>query len=249
MARLAQNLPDFTEVKEVEREAFLTERFSYESGEHVSFLAPTQTGKTTLKFQLLEHVANKKLPAVSLIMKPRDSVVDEWVKKLKLVKTDDWPPPAMKRKFLTPPGWAVWPRHTFDPKVDNKHLREVFRRAILGCYKKGNAILDVDEVYGVAEELRLDDELITVWSRGASMGCGLWGGTQRPSLVPLHMYSQAGHVFVGNTPDKRDRDRLRDISGAGIPPDLIAEVVQDLGEHEWLYIQRKGPRMCIVLAA
>ena len=81
------------------------------------------------------------------------------------------------------------------------------------------------------------------------MGCGQWGGSQRPRNVPLYAYSQAQHLFLGNTPDKADRERFRDIGGIGISSADISEVVMDLGEHEWLYINRRGPRWCKILAS
>lgn len=238
---LRLKLPEF------DREEFLSERWAYRPGEHVTFLAPTQTGKTTLKFQLLQRTATKKLPAMVLIMKPRDKVVDDWGKRLKFQPTQGWPPVAWKRKLTDPPGWMIRPPHTFDPHVDNETLRREFRKAVLAAYKHGDRIIDIDELFGVAHELNLADELNAVWSRGASMGCGQWGGSQRPRNVPLYAYSQAQHLFLGNTPDKADRDRFRDIGGVDAMD--ISDVVMDLGDHEWLYINRSGPRMCKILAA
>lgn len=239
--------PASLDLPEFDREEFIHERWDYHPGEHVTFLAPTQTGKTTLKFQLLQRTATPKLPAMVLVMKPRDKVVDDWQKTLKFQRTESWPPVAWKRKFTNPPGWMIRPEHRFDPKVDNEHLRRVFRRAILSAYKKGDRIIDVDELYGVDNELGLDDELNTVYSRGASMGCGQWGGSQRPRNVTLYAYSQAQHLFLGNTPDKADRERFRDIGGVDARD--VSDIVMDLGDHEWLYINRSGPRMCKILAA
>lgn len=236
------------DVPEFGRDEFVMERWEYKPGEHVTFLAPTQTGKTTLKFELFRDTLSKNLKAVSLIMKPKDAVPESYRKPLKFDRVEGWPPSHVRRSIVNPNGWMVWPKHTFDPIVDNKTLRRVFRKAILWCYQHGNIILDVDEILGVADELNLDDELTTVWSRGASMGCGLWGGSQRPSGIPLHAYSQASHFFLGQTSDKRDRDRLREISGIGIDPDAIADTVEELGEHEWLYIRKRGARLCRVLA-
>jgi hypothetical protein len=236
-------------VAEFDRDEFIHDRFAYRPGEHVTFLAPTQTGKTTLKYELFSSTLTKKLPAVSLIMKPKDDVPEVWRKRLKLQKVQDWPPPWWRRKFTDPPGWMVWPKFSFDPQEDTKRHRSIMRRAILSCYRKGQRILDVDEIYGVADELDLDDELKTVWSKGSSMGCGLWGGSQRPSGIPLLAYSSPVHLFLGNTTDKRDLARYREISTMGIPTELVEDVVQDLGEHEWLYIRKRGPVMCIVRAS
>ena len=246
---LRDDLLNVANVEEFGREEFLQERWEYKRGEHVTFLAPTQTGKTTLKFALLGETLAKDLQAISLVMKPRDDVFDEWGKALKLERTEDWPPSRARKLLCDPNGWLIWPKTTFDPSVDDKTMRRVFRKAILWAYKHGDAILDIDEILGVADDLNLDDELKAVWSRGASMGCGLWGGSQRPSGIPLHAYSQAAHLFLGFTSDKRDRDRFREISGMGINADEIDDLVQDLGEHEWLYIRRRGGRMCRILSS
>jgi hypothetical protein len=232
-----------------ERDEFIRERFHYAPGEHVTFLAPTQTGKTTLKFQLMKETISKQLKGVVLIMKPRDKVPDAWRKPLKLQLTRDWPPPFLKRKGSDPPGWMVWPKHTFKPAEDDAHLQDVFERAIHSAYKKGNRVLDVDEILGVTDELKMSRELQTLWSRGSSMGCGLWGGSQRPAKIPLLAYSSANHLFIGNTAEKRDRDRYREISGIGIDSEYLDDLVQKLGPHEWIYICRNGPVMCHIKAA
>ena len=248
---MATRLDDFlpVDIPEFGRDEFIEERWEYKPGEHVTFLAPTQTGKTTLKFELLRNTLTKDLKVVSLIMKPKDEVPASYAKPLKLDRIESWPPNPIRKMIVNPNGWLLWPKHHFDPKIDDRNLRREFRKAILACYRKGKIILDVDEILGVADELSLDDELKAVWSRGASMGCGEWGGSQRPSGIPLHAYSQAAHLFLGYTSDKRDRDRFRDISGIGIDPDAIADAVEDLGEHEWIYIRKRGARMCRILAS
>jgi hypothetical protein len=225
------------------REEFLTERWDYNLGEHVTFLAPTQWGKTTLAYELLQVTAHKEVPAVVLVMKPRDRTVDNWAAKLdyRIVKT--WPPNQFKEKKE---GYVLWPKHQYDPEKDDPKLYREFRRAILDCYKRGNRILFADETYGLTAELKLTKELITVWTRGASMGCGLWAATQKPSHIPLQAYSQAEHIFFGNDPDARARIRFSEIGG--IDPDFIYYHVSQLNKYEWLYVRRTGPVACIVSA-
>ena len=227
------------------RDEFIRERFDYKAGEHVTFLAPTQSGKTTLSFELLEETANVEVPAVVLVQKPRDSVVTRWLSHLKdnkaWVKTTTWPPNPVRKKA---PGYILWPPHRHDPDTDNPKLKETFRRAILDSYKKGNRILFADETYGLSEELDLDKELIAVWSRGGGMGCGLWAATQRPAYIPLWGYSMAEHLFLANDPDRRARIRYGEIGG--INPKFVETQVERLPKYHWLYIRRTGPAVCIV---
>jgi hypothetical protein len=228
----------------VPREEFLQTMWDYRAGEHVTFLGPTKSGKTTLGYQLLEHAATEKVPVVVLVMKPRDPVAASWSKQLGYRTVRSWPPFLSTFQPRKPAGWTLWPKHTFDPKRDNPMLHREFRKCILDCYKRGNRIIFGDEVYGLVAELGLSQELIAVWSRGRSMGAGLWAATQKPTHIPLWAYSQAEHLFLHHDPDKRARDRFKEIGG--VDPDWISSIVMGLSRHQWLYIRQEDKAMCIV---
>ncbi len=225
------------------RDEFLAERWRYSAGEHVSFLGPTQSGKTTLAFQLLGESAHPKLPAEVLVMKPKDPTVTRWAKSLQFRRVKSWPPvpsPLSPR----PAGYVLWPKPTFDFHRDNATLQREFAKCLQESYRKGNRIIFGDEVWGLTNELGLTTELVALWSRGASMGAGLWAATQRPSHVPLWMYSQAHHLFLSYEPDARARDRFAEIGG--LDPQLVKATVMGLQKYQWLYIRRDGPALCIV---
>lgn len=242
MALRTQRTPSYS-IETFTAEEFISERFDYTAGQHVSFLAPTQAGKTTLAFRLLESIANPKLPAVALVMKPKDPTVQKWLDHLKQrgwKRVKVWPPVMGVRA----PGYIFWPVHKFDPKKDNPELEAKFRKVLLWGYGKGNVIIFVDEVYGLTNELDLKDELNAIWSRGAGMGCGQWATSQRPYSVPQWMYSQPEHIFLAYTPDKRDRQRFSEIGG--IEGKAVEEQVLRLPQYHWLYIRRTGPEWCII---
>lgn len=237
----------------IPRDVFLHEYFTYRPGEHLTLLGPTQSGKSTLAFQLLKVTTYPKLPGVVLVMKPRDQVVSNMATTLDYQIIRDWPPPLQHRRriktrgrveIVMPNGWMVWPKHSFDPERDDAHMYAVFRRTLIGNYKRGNVVLFADEVYGLAKELHLERELNAIWSRGAAMGCGLWASSQRPYSIPQWAYSSPEHIFLANDPDKRDRDRYREIGG--VDPELVEAVTRSLPKYCWLYIRRTGPQMCIV---
>lgn len=234
-------------VTRFEREVFLEQVWDYAPGEHVTILAPTTCGKTHLSWQLLNESANELLPAVVMVMKPRDKATDKWLRRLNgFVTVRDWPPPPTKRLFSEhkPRGWVLWPTHVHDPAIDDPRHRAIFRRAILDSYKKGNRILFADETYSLEEELELSTELRTVWTKGASMGCGIWAATQRPAYISKWAY-QAHHLFIGPDPDEDTQRRLSEI-GAAVDPGKVRWILPRLGQWEFLYINRDDKAMCIV---
>lgn len=232
-------------------------------GEHVTFIEPTQGGKTHFACQLLESVSGI-VPATMLVMKPRDPTPAEWTRRLGYREIPSWPPPGRFPWQEKPPGYTLWPRQTLtDVKKDNAHLADEFRKAMLHAYRFGDQIVFADEVYGVCAELELHRELTALWTRGSGMGAGLWAATQKPSgtqqggSIPTFMYSASTHLFLGKDTDKRNTDRFGEIGG--VDPKLVSGLVRALRVHridiegqkpkfisDKLYIDKRGPYMAII---
>lgn len=245
MARFAK---DERDVVHFPRDVFLTEVWDYQPGEHVTVIAPTGGGKTWTAQQLLEHTISEELTAVVLVMKPRDDTVTKYAKRNKLRTVRDWPPTrgnAIAKIFREKPkGWVLWPRETDDPEVDDARHRMIFQRAIRERYKKGNTIIFADETYSLENELDLSTDLNRVWTKGRSMGTGLWAASQRPRHISLWAY-QAHHLFIGKDPDIQAQKRLAEIGG-GVDPDVVREQMERLERYEFLYINRDERTMCVV---
>lgn len=227
------------------REEFLTRRWRYRKGEHVTVVGPTGCGKTVLCYQLIAATARQSLPVVALVKKPRDHEIRRWAKELKLPIVRTWPPAPRLPWQRKPLGWVLWPKTNFDDvKASREHQAAVFRRALMHSYKRGDRLVYVDDTYGISEILGLDDELIELWTELRSMDGGLWTSFQKPTHVPTWAYGQAAHLMLFNDPDRRTRDRFAEIGG--VDPDLVRDTVLNLDEHQALYIRRAGRRMCII---
>jgi hypothetical protein len=225
----------------IDRDEFLEDYWPglYQAGQHALILGPTQrAGKTHLSMQLM-NAATPHVRKVLLCMKPKDKTVAGWTGKLGYKEVSAWPP--LKRLWQSePPGYTVWPKHTFNPDIDEAHLRDVFRRTILDCYAKGNSLLNLDEIYGLCVELGLTKEIIAVLTRGGGMGCGAFVCSQRPSgtqqgSIPGPVLSQPYHIFLANESDARQRQRYGEISG-GFDPEFINATTLNLRRYEFLYL-------------
>jgi energy-coupling factor transporter ATP-binding protein EcfA2 len=239
-------------VQTIPRQEFLDHYWDYQPGEHVTILGPTGSGKTHLAYQLLHATATPQLPARVLVMKPRDSTVVQWSKTAGFPRTHSWPPKSRRWWWEPRPrGHVVWPKPTYDPDVDDELIADAFHRTMRSAYRDGNTILFADEAFGIIE---IDDprargysltrDLRTLWTRGRSMGAGIWAASQKPTHLPLWAYNSAAHLLLYKDPDKRARDRFAEIGG--VDPDLVKHHNMILPKFHALYIRRDGPHMCIV---
>lgn len=225
-------------------------RWAYTSGQHVTILGPTDWGKTYLGYELLDVSASPRLPALTMVIKPRDKTALEYAHRLDMPRIQGYPlpPNPLRRKRR---GYTIWPTHTFDDDRDDIRLYWAVRRVLDHSYKTGNKIVFGDEVAGLCEleppkrgMPTIERKLKRLWSRGRSMGAGLWSASQRPVDVPLLAYSSAQHLFLGNDSDARARKRYDEIGG--VDAGMVAWETSQLPKHHWLYIRRDGQRVAII---
>lgn len=247
-------------ITHLDRETFLRDYWAYRPGEHVSLIEPTQGGKTTLAYQLLDATMadHPDLRVVTAVPKPRDPATRRWADKLDLKVVPDWPPPWTP--FGKPRGYALWPKHIKggDDKANREHLARTFRKMMDEQYWQGNSLTLCDDAYLMAVLLEMNDSFEKHLTAGGGMGSALWMTNQKPSgtvgggALTSFAYNAPTHLFLGHDPDERNVKRFSEIGG--VDPKLVAGIVSNLEVHhvngknvsDKLYIHRGGPYMATI---
>lgn len=200
-------------------------------GEHVTAVGPTGSGKS----HAVAALVGQRRWSVVIATKPKDSTLD-WYAAHGFERITEWPPrDGVERVLLWPP---------FRRPGDEQQQADTIRHALSNIFAEGVWTVVVDELHYATDSLGLGDVLTTYWRQGRSNGLSLVGSTQRPAHVPLDAYSAPRWLLLYRTSDRRDLDRLADISGdvdrdqlrrlvAALPPYALA-VVDTLRGRVWI---------------
>lgn len=236
----------------IPRDEFFQARFHYNAGQHVNFAGPTQKGKTKLAFKALEYVATPEVPAYVSVSKPKDPVSSEEGKRLGFRRVADYPvQPKIKESWEgKPSGYLVW-ADMRNPETSRYNAADVTRRLIHGAYAEGSkgkkCILVLDDTVTKSVILGLDDDMIMVLTMAGAMGVGGWTFVQKPTnsgRTGLWSFSQAEHIFITKDPDKRNRERYREIGG--VDSERVDKITLTLKPYQFLYLERTHGYMCVV---
>lgn len=247
---------------ELDRADWLENYFDYNPGEHVLIVEPTGGGKTHLAYQMLAKAMedHPHLSTVSFMPKPADPSTVAWASALDLRETPTWPP---RRRLLSgrPAGYVLWPRHRMDlpPDERREQVGQVLRAGLDAQYKRGNSISLVDDAHSAATYMNLNDYIEEILVNGRAGGAAAWLPLQKPSGtvnaggITSYAYSSPTHYLFGKDTEARNLKRLSEIGG-GIDAAKVEQIVRGLrlyriGKHtvsQKLYIDRRGPYMCLV---
>lgn len=240
----------------VSRQEFLREwKHDYAPGQHVTFIGPTQRGKTTLAIQLLGESISPEHKCVILAGKPpkRDKTMAAAAQKLNLRIIEEWPPewrPGDRKRN----GYVLRPRQSLkDIKADNENLRKQYSAALIGNYSSSKPVITVvDEAHHVQNDLSLKREYEAPLMRGAPDNA-VWSLIQRGRFMSYLAYDAPEHIFIFYDPDRSNQARYSDIGG--VDPRWLTEIIEDLKTYrtangqtisQCVYIRRSGPAVKIV---
>lgn len=251
------------QVPVIAREEFVAQFAEKYTPSHVTFIGPTQRGKTTLCFQLLHAIMarNPKWKIVFLHgkIKGRDHTIDEWAKKSNYRIVREYPPgPALRYKHWkrNVRGYVLRPLKKDDISAaeEEKILKEQYAKAIRAGYHgtKNVTITVVDERAQADKDLRLTTDLDAPLQRGLPHNPE-WNSIQRGAWVSYHCYDAPEHMFIYHDDHESNRKRYSEFGCAD--PEVIFRLVSKLKTKkvktggtisQCLYMRRSDRYMCIV---
>lgn len=194
---------------------------TWRQGEHICLIGPTGCGKTTLAKELLPI----RRYTVAFAVKREDESLEAL----------GWP---ITRKWPTNRNWErfiLWPK--IESRADFQNQHDQFSRALWDMFGQGRWTIYADDLKYMSGVLKLDQPIRAIAEQGRSAKLTLVSCVQRPSRVPVEVYTDVGHLFIWRPGDGRDMKRLMEIAGAG-PIDVreMLDRSRQLTQHGVLYV-------------
>ena len=181
------------------------------SFERVSFAGKTGSGKTYAARWLLRPQWIKRL----IVIDPKMQLVGDPKWRLE-APTSDAMKALRKGEYARMVVWQP-------PAIDNEGF-PVWDSVFTFAWECGDVVVYIDEMYSVAKNGRMSYPLRRLYTQGRSQGVGVWTATQRPSFVPLEMFSEAEWSFVFTLRIENDRKKV----AASLGFDQIEQPIRDV---------------------
>lgn len=204
-------------------------RFRWSQGEHLTAIAPTGAGKTTLFKNLMPY----RKYSIMLGTKPDDPLYRSIIKThgYKRIESIHEVKPWMDKILL-------WPKQRETIEKTMQAQQAAFRAALDVIVRHGGWTVWVDECKYISEMLHLRTQLTYCLEQLRSINATVICGAQRPAWLPLSVLSSSSHAFLWKSVYRDDAKRLADIGG--IDAKAISAELATLGAHEFLYVHTRG---------
>lgn len=220
------------------------EWWDWGKSQSVSVVGAIGSGKSTLITAMLP----KQPKVVFFATKPRDPIYTK-LEQTGYRRLPAWPRPTLLEKHPNPGPRILLQPELRNLKEDIARQKRVFgdalERIFVDAEIPGNGrVVVVDETRYLIQSLGLARPFLTVLLQGRALDVPVVSGAQRAAWVPREVWSEVTHVFIFGTRDRRDLLALRELGGK-VDPEVVAEAVLSLREHEFLYINRISGRAAI----
>lgn len=210
---------------------------SWEQGQHILDVGPTQSGKSLLAQKLV--LSRKYVVVFGTKPEGGDTTLDDYMKQ-GFVRIDHWPP--VSRDFRDQrPGMArfiLWPKIIED--TDLHKYRGLFSKALSNIFVDGRWTVVVDETLWWCDRdgLALGGKLGTMAYGSASNKTTFLFLMQRPSGVPRILWSSCTHALIFHIGGSND---VRELASLGTQePKDVTTAIRKLRGHAYLDLPLRG---------
>lgn len=210
---------------------------TWKQGEHALVTGGTGSGKTRLARELDEIRLRKGGFVVVFVckLKPDDTITDYYSKRDGWVRWKNWKtrPRIDENKIL------LW------PDVEGKNARDamaemasVFGHALDAISKQGLWTVHIDEglLMTSPSYLNFGREVGMMYALMRSSKATMITLAQRPAHLPLSLYANIHHAFVGRASETADLKRLANMD-SNIASRELQTLIRSLGKHEFLWFR------------
>lgn len=207
---------------------------TWKQGEHAIVIGGTGSGKTTLARYLDQLRINRGGHVVVFVAKlsPDETITRDYKGWTRWTKWKKNPAPHENKILLWPEVEKVK-----GGRAKVALQKEVFGEAIERLFDVGKWTVHFDEGLYMSDPKHLGfaSEIAMLHAMGRSSKLTLITLAQRPSHLPLIIYSSASHAFIGRSRERADLNRLSELGGKESSREL-ASMIDAQGRHDFLWV-------------
>lgn len=212
----------------------------WEPGQHALISGGTGSGKTLLARYLDQIMLHKGQRVVVFVGKiqPDETITEHYAAADGWVRWTTWPdrvPKGTKRVLF-------WPNVKGKTTAEALEIqRREFRHALDSVFRSKNWVLHIDEgLFMVSPSyMGLESQIGMLFQMLRSSKSTIIMLVQRPSHIPLTVYSNIDYAFVSKAPNDADLKRLAEL-GAGSDVRILRKLINDNGKHDFTIIRANG---------
>lgn len=221
---------------------FMTYAFDWRQDQHLGAVGPTDQGKTTLIY----HVLDRRKYIAYLSIKTRDETLNAYAKHGGFERIEEWPPMRKRLGRSRPytakemPRRLLWPDATQLDSEANQATQ--FDKALHDIYASGGWCTVLDDFWYLAHILKFERTTKKMLANARSNDIPLAIAAQRPSGNRLvELFDQTTHLFFFRD---NDEPNLKRISGVGaLSSRAIQGFVANLEPFQALYVNTRNGSM------